>query len=175
MAWLRRLIAWLNRLYARQEPLPPAVVTYLNDRFSHQPNYARWPFERLLQNADPFAAFMREQWRGYVQQETGTLFADAPIDYVVDFADPGLQDDLAGLVRTGAVQPLGVERPDALPAWAKPGVVSTDAEASERRRVSLIEDLAERVAGASADATWAAWQPVLRDWAKLRTIASDAR
>jgi hypothetical protein len=168
------LVAWLNRRYARHEPLPPALATYLLDRLSPEPAYAGWPLERLLRTPDAIAEFMREQWRGYLQRETGTLLAEAPAAYIVDFADAAVQDGLAGLVRTGAVRPLGVGRFDALPAWAKPGVVDTDVEANERRRIALTEELAERVADLSPETSWATWQALARDWAELRVLSNDA-
>ena len=116
---------------------------------------------------------MREQWRGFIQVQTGSLIAETPVDYILDFADTGLQDDLAGLVRTGVIQPLGVDSPESIPSWAKPGVIGADSEANTIRRDALIDDLSQQIAGVATTTTWSEWQPLLLGWSELRTFPKD--
>jgi PglZ domain len=162
------LIAWLNDLHARAEPLPSSVAAYVIASLRAVPAYAEWPLEELLGSDEAFAAFVREQWRGYVQEKTGRLLAEEPVGFVLDFeTDTGLQDDLARLVRTGAVAPVGVAEPERLPAWARAGVLGEGEDGQRRRMAELADELFEHLRPEVTWARWSEWQAIARAWAEL--------
>jgi hypothetical protein len=168
------LIAWLNDVHGRAEQIPPTVTQYLLAALRDAPLYAGWPLDDLLGSAEAFTRFVREQWRGYVQERTGRLLAEEPVGYVLDFAnDHGLQDDLARLVRSGAVEPVGVEKPEQLPAWARAGVLGEGEDGRRRRIAELVTDLDERLSGMEEAGRWAEWQAIARVWAELSALTSD--
>lgn len=169
------LIAWLNDVHGRDEYVPSEVAQYLLAALREVPVYAGWPLDDLVGSAEAFSRFVREQWRGYVQETTGRLLAEGPVGYVLDFEnDHGLQDDLARLVRSGAVEPVGVEKPEQLPAWARAGVLGEGEDGRRRRIAELVADLDERLAGMEEAGRWAEWQAIARVWAELSALSSDA-
>jgi hypothetical protein len=165
------LIAWLTDLHTRADRLPPSVSAAVVGALRAEPAYRTWPIEDLLESGDAFAAFVRDQWRGYVQEKTGCLLAEEPVPYVLDFAtDTGLQDDLVRLVRTGTVAPIGVPEPQRLPAWARAGVIGQGEDARRRRIGELVEDLLDRLGHTASWARWSGWQGIGRAWAELGTL-----
>jgi hypothetical protein len=168
------LIAWLNDAHGRAEQWPPMVAQYLLEALRSAPGYAGWPLEELLGSGEAFASFVREQWRGYVQEKTGRLLAEKPIRYVLDFEmDDGLQDDLARLVRSGALEPVGVAEPERLPAWARAGVLGAGEDGRRRRIAGLVTDLDERVVAITGSARWGDWQTIARAWAELSALTFE--
>lgn len=117
---------------------------------------------------------MREQWRAYVQQQTGELIKEAPVRYLLDFeADHRLQDALPGLVRSGTLQPVSVDHPDRLPGWMRPAVLSQDEDRRPRRAAELLHILAEHLDAPLAEARWEQWQAIARAWAELTALCHD--
>jgi hypothetical protein len=163
------LIAWLRELHERQEVLPSAITTYLLDLLSHEAIYRDWPLDRLLTTQGAFATFLSKQWEAYVATQASGGAAEAATPYIVDFEDRALQDDLAGLVRAGLVQPVALPAPERLPDWARLGAVSTATEERERRIADLSGSLSERAATATT-ATWTHWQSIIRDLCELRLL-----
>jgi len=165
------LIAWLNDLHATLDPLPPLLSEHILDALCGDPSYIGWPLSELLTSAETFVRFVREQWRGYLQAETGHVLEEEPVAYVLDFADNrGLQSDLAGLLRTGTLEPVGLDDPARVPAWARAGVLAAAEEGRRRRAEELLTLLRAEVAPSLAGERWEAWQPVARAWAELGTL-----
>ncbi len=175
VASLRRpaaLIAWLRDLHERQQVLPSTITTYLVDVLSHEAVYRDWPLDRLLTTRDAFSTFISKQWEVYISIQASGGAAEATTPYIVDFGDRALQDDLAGLVRAGVVQPVAVSAPEHLPDWARPGAVSSACEDRERRIADLAVGLSERTATA-ATAPWTHWQSIIRDLCELRLLVGQ--
>jgi len=171
------LIAWLDQYHQQTDPMPAALGDHLLARLRKAPSYADWPLDELLANRDAFATFVREQWRAYVQTQTGQLLKEAPICYLLDFeADHVLQDGLPGLVRSGTLAPLNVGQPNRLPDWARPAVLAPEEDHRPRRAAELLDILTEYLDAAPTGARWEQWQAIARAWAELTTLryGSDA-
>jgi len=167
-------VAWLNQIHQRADPLPPVLAEHLLAHLRKVPAYAGWPLADLLASRDAFTAFVRDQWRAYVQQQTGQLLKEEPVRYLLDFgADRVLQDGLPGLVRSGTLEPVRVDRPGRLPGWTRPAVLSPDEDRRPRRTAELLAALAEHLDRSLADARWERWQAVARAWAELATLRND--
>ncbi len=174
------LVAWLDRIHRQPDAVPSLLIQRLLDELQQVAAYAEWPLETLLTEGDAFATWLREQWLVYVQRETGELIRDEPIRYVLAFdQDERLHDTLPGLVRSGRLKPIQVERHSRLPRWARPGVLSPDEDRRPRRGAELLSILVEsfplpEISGpALEDARWEEWQAVARAWAELTTLRYD--
>jgi len=184
------LVAWLDRVHQQPDPLPAVLADSLLAHLRQVPAYAAWPLGELLASRDVFAAFVREQWRAYVQQQTGQLLKEAPVRYLLDFeSDHALQDALPGLMRSGTLEPVSVERPDRLPNWARPAVLAPDEDPRPRRAAELLDVLAGYLDQAPStgsgqalrpgsgqaleEARWEHWQSVARAWAELTALHYD--
>ncbi len=166
-----KLVAWLDRAHQRVDPLPEPLAAYLLGQLRDLPIYAEWPLEELLRDDDAYRSFLREQWRGYVQRETGELIREQPVRYVLRFErDEGLQDALGGLMRSGTLEALRVEEPRRLPGWAQPAVLSQEEDRRPRRAAELLELLDERLHGLPQDGRWEDWQRIARAWAELTAL-----
>lgn len=169
-----RLIAWLDQVHQQPDPIPALLVDHLLKHLRNVPAYADWPLEALLTDRAAFVAFVREQWRGYVQQQTGQLLGEQRMHYVLDFdADPTLQDTLPGLMRSGTLEPVRVDRPERLPGWSRSAVLSQDEDRRPRRAAELLEVLDKHLGASLQDARWERWQRIARAWAELTTLRYD--
>jgi hypothetical protein len=165
------LIAWLDRVHQQPDPIPALLVDHLLKRLRPIPAYEGWPLETLLSDRAAFATFVQEQWRSYVQQQTGELLGERPARYVLDFeVDDGLQDTLPGLMRSGTLEPVRVTQPDRLPGWSRPAVLSQDEDRRPRRAAELLGLLEEHRQAQLEDARWNEWQRVARAWAELTAL-----
>ena len=168
------LIAWLDQVHQQADPVPSVLADSLLARLRKVPAYADWPLDELLASRDTFTTFVREQWRAYVQQQTGQLLGEEPIRYLLDFeTDHALQDALPRLMRSGALEPVSVEQPDRLPNWARPAVLAPDEDHRPRRAAELLGILLESLGTPLADARWEQWQAVARTWAELTALRYD--
>jgi len=169
-----RLVAWLDQVHQQPDPLPALLVDRVLEHVRGVSAYADWPLEALLTERDAFAAFVREQWQGYVQQQTGELIGEQLVHYVLDFdADPALQDTLPGLMRSGTLAPVRVAQPDRLPGWTRPAVLSQDEDRRPRRADELLDVLDEHLRSSLQDARWERWQRIARAWAEITTLRYD--
>jgi hypothetical protein len=189
------LIAWLDQIHQQPDPIPALLVDHLLEHLRDVPAYEDWPLEGqrpelveglhpelveglhpelvegLLTDRETFAAFVREQWRGYVQRQTGELLGEESPRYVLDFeADDGLQDTLPGLMRSGTLEPVRVTQPDRLPGWSRPAVLSQDEDRRPRRAAELLGLLDEHLQAPLEEARWEEWQRVARAWAELTAL-----
>ena len=181
------LVAWLDQLYQQADPLPTVLTGHLLAQLRQAPAYAGWPLDDLLVSREAFTTFVREQWRAYVQQQTGELLREEPVCYVLDFeADHTLQDALPGLVRSGMLEPVSVDQPGRLPSWAWPALLAPDEDRSSRRAAELLDILTEYLdtplrqaqgrllrpsSGQAPEGTrWEQWQAIARAWAELTTL-----
>ncbi len=170
-AWL---VAWLDQYHQQTDPMPSVLADSLLAQLWKVPAYADWPLDELLESRDAFTTFVREQWRAYVQQQTGQLLGEEPVRYLLSFeADHRLQDALSGLVRSGTLEPLNVDRLDRLPAWARPAVLASDEDRRPRRATELLSILTEQLDTSLPDARWEQWQAVARAWAELTALRYD--
>ena len=169
-----RLVAWLDRYHQQVDPMPAELAECLLVQLKRGAAYADWPLGELLADRQAFAAFVREQWRACMQQQSGQLLGEEAVRYVLRFeADGALQDAVPGLVRSGTLKPLAVERPDRLPAWARPAALAPDEDRRDRRAVELVAILSEDLGMPLATARWEQWQAVARAWAELTTLRYD--
>jgi len=169
-----QFVAWLDRYHQQADPMPTVLADSLLAHLRKVTAYADWPLDELLANRDTFATFVREQWRGYVQQQTGQLLGEELVRYLLGFeTDHRLQDALPGLVRSGTLEPVNVDRPDRLPGWARPAVLALDEDSRPRRAAELLSVLTEHLAMPLVDARWEQWQTVARTWAELTALRYD--
>jgi hypothetical protein len=165
------LIAWLDGYHQQADAMPMLFTDCLLAHLHSVPTYADWPLEELLAQREAFVAFVREQWRGYVQQQTGQLLSEKPVRYVLDFqASEALQDVMPRLARSGTVTPLQVQDPECLPRWARAAVLAPDEDRLQRRLGELLSLLEGYRAGPVTDARWPDWQGIARTWAELTSI-----
>jgi len=167
-------VGWLDRLHQQAEPLPAVLAAHLLASLRHLPAYADWPLAELLASREAFTVFVREQWRAYVQQQTGELLRDEPLRYLLDFGDDcTLQDTLPGLLRSGTLEPLSVAQPGHLPGWARSAILAPDEDRRPRRVAALLDFLAEHLEAGAQDARWEQWQALARAWAELTALCYD--
>jgi hypothetical protein len=165
------LLAWLAEHHRRDEALPPGVKAHLLDRLGEAEALKGWPLEELLEGRQAFTAFVRDRWREYVGREIGDRVDEPGAGYRIDFgADPGLQGLVPALIETGALEPVTVERPAALPAWARPALVGLEEGEAGRRREELVGTLESALEGLAPDARWSSWKEVARLWAELTAL-----
>jgi len=184
------LVAWLDQVHQQADPMPPVLSDSLLAHLQRAPTYAGWPLAELLANRDAFTTFVREQWRAYLQQQTGQLLKEEPVCYLLDFGTNHiLQDALPGLMRSGTLEPVSVDQPDRFPNWARPAVLAPDEDHRPRRAAELMDVLAEYLdtslrpgsgqalrpgsGQALEDARWEQWQAIARAWAELTTLRYD--
>ncbi len=178
------LVAWLDQYHQWADPMPDPLADHLLLGLRENRAYADWPLAELVASRESFEAFVRDQWRAYVQRQTGQLLGEEPVRYVclLDFeADHALQDALPGLVRSGTLAPVGVNRPGRLPQWARPAVLAPDEDRRARRAAELLGVLEEHldlslppgVEQALASARWERWRAVARAWAELTALRHD--
>lgn len=153
-----QLIAWLDAYHHEREPLPPALLDVLLAQLQTCLTYAGWPLAALLCDPAAFTRFMRDQWTGYVQAAQQGQVHESPGSYLHFTADPALQDTLSRLVRTGTLAPVQVERPERLPAWARPALLAAETDRLPQRVAELLALVAEQAAGLTAGTRWPAWQ-----------------
>jgi len=169
-----QLVAWLDQYHQQADPMPTVLADSLLAHLRKVTAYADWPLAELLANRDTFATFVREQWRGYVQQQTGQLLGEEPVRYLLGFeTNHRLQDALPALVRSGTLEPVNVNQPDRLPAWARPAVLASNEDSRPRRATELLSVLTEHLATPLVDARWERWQTVARTWAELTALRYD--
>ncbi len=176
------LVAWLDQVHQQADPMPPMPTGSLLAHLQKAPTYAGWPLAELLVNRDVFTTFVREQWRAYLQQQTGQLLKEEPVRYLLDFGtDHTLQDALPGLMRSGTLEPVSVDQPNQLPNWARPAVLAPDEDHRPRRAAELMDvlagylDVSLRPGSGQAleNARWEQWQAIARAWAELTTLRYD--
>ena len=73
------LIAWLDQVHQQADPMPPVLADSLLAHLRKVPAYSDWPVDELLASRDAFTYFVREQWRAYVQQQTGKLLKEESV------------------------------------------------------------------------------------------------
>jgi len=168
------LIAWLDHVHQQPDTMPEPLIAHLLERLRDRPACAGWPLEDLLSDRDAYRAFLREQWQGYVQQETGELIREEPLHYVLDFEhDERLQDALTSLLRSGTLEAVRVDRPERLPGWTRPAVLSHEEDRGPRRAAELLDVLGEQLQASPQDARWERWQGIARAWAELTALRYD--
>lgn len=170
-----RLVAWLNEYHQQASPMPAIFVERLLALLKPIHAYSEWPLEDLVADPEAFASFVREQWRSYVQRQTGQLIQEEPARYVVDFAaDRELQDALPRLVRSRALEPVAVDQPDRLPPWARPALLGPAEDRRPRRVGELLAVLREQLQQAPTEARWLGWQAIARAWAELNALRDSS-
>ncbi|MBC8249469.1 MAG: BREX-3 system phosphatase PglZ, partial [Anaerolineales bacterium] len=169
-----QFVAWLDQYHQQADPMPSVLADSLLAHLRKVTAYADWPLAELLASRDTFATFVREQWRSCVQQQTGQLLGEEPVRYLLSFeTDHRLQDALPALVRSGTLEPISIDRPDRLPAWARPAVLALDEDRRPRRATELLGVLTEHLDTSLPDARWEQWQTVARTWAELTALRFD--
>ncbi|HET89513.1 MAG TPA: BREX-3 system phosphatase PglZ [Chloroflexi bacterium] len=167
------LVAWLDRYHQAADPMPPPLVEHLLSLLCH-PAHAGWPLEEMVVSRAAFQTFLQKQWSAYVGQQTGQPLGEAAARYLLRFdEDAALQDRLPGLVRSGALWPVEIERVERLPGWARPAVLAPDEDPRPRRAGELSAALQEHLATPLTEARWVAWQAVARAWAELTALRYD--
>jgi len=165
------LIAWLDTYHQGADPMPLILAEHLLAELRTRPAYAGWPLDPLLQDREAFLTFLREQWLTYVGGQTGDVreppqrrtacwagesnepLAETRAPYVLSFEhDERLQDTLPRLVRSGALSPVPVLRPERLPTWARPAVLAPDQNLKPRRAAELLDALSEHFETPPAEA-----------------------
>ncbi|MSP14284.1 MAG: BREX-3 system phosphatase PglZ [Chloroflexi bacterium] len=165
------LISWLNAYHARQDGMPQMVQQALLESLQSELAYRDWSLPELLASRDQFSAFIKEQWSTYLGQSTGRPVREERTPYLLNFgADPGLQDALPGLLRSGMLIPLSIDQPQHLPLWSRPGVLATEEERTPRRIIALQQHLTTLLAGPADAALWQAWQAIAYTWAELNNL-----
>jgi len=169
-----RLVAWLNAYHQRAGLMPSILAEHLLAQLDKVPAYANWPLDALLSSQDAFTAFVREQWRACVQGQSGQILGEEPVRYLLGFEDDGaLQDIVPGLVRSGTLEPLAVDRPERLPGWTRPAILAPDQDRRTRRAAELLDILTEQIETPLSTARWERWQGVARAWAELTALRYD--
>ena len=177
-----QFVAWLDQYHQQADPMPSVLADSLLAHLRKATAYADWSLAELLASRDTFTIFVREQWRAYVQQETGQLLGEEPVHYLLGFdTDHRLQDALPALIRSGTLEPISIDRPDRLPAWARPAVLALDEDRRLHRAAELLSVLTEHLdtslrpssGQALPDARWEQWQAVARAWAELTALRYD--
>lgn len=167
------LIAWLNRYHALPEPMPPPFLRHMQQQLQAQGHYAGWPLAALLTDPAAFSRFLDEQWRGYVQKQSGQPLAESGRSYLLPFdEEEQLQDALPRLVRSGHLNPVSVAQPEQLPEWMQTGLLAPDEERPLRRFSHLLAQLAEQATPPEAldQVRWAMWQSIAYTWAELTAL-----
>ena len=168
------LVDCLNRYHERVDAMPQLLVDHLLGHLRRGDAYTSWPLEDLLTDREAFTAFVQSQWQGYVQAQTGQLLSEDHIQYVLSFdSDSTLQDTVPGLVRSGTLTPVQIERPDRLPGWARSAVLAADEDRRPRRVGELLEALEELLGPCAEGRRWEQWQAIARVWAELNTLRYD--
>ena len=170
------LITWLNGYHQRAEPMSSVLLDHLLAHLGKVPAYVGWPLDELLASREAFTTFVRQQWRAYVQQQTGQLLSEEPVCYVLSFeTDPALQDTLPSLVRSGTLEPVVVDCPERLPRWVLPVVVTSDEDRLARRFDELLQLLQEYARASLPEARWPHWEAMAHLWVELVSLRYDPR
>lgn len=169
-----QVLAWLNQYHLQRSAMPQLLADHALAQLAAQPQYAAWDLPTLLAERDAFARFVRQQWQVFIGQKTGQPLATDVVRPVLPFAeDTALQDVVAALTRSGALQPLTVRDAAALPAWSRPAVITEGDDAAAKRADELLAALSEQLRSPLAEARWERWQEVARLWAELSTLRHD--
>ena len=157
------LLLWLDAFHKAGQPMGYGLIQRLLAHLQGNPAYAGWPLSGMLLSGENYREFVRNAW----QREVGYFLGEERVGYeVLPFSDDEtLQDALPRLVRTGTVEPIAVDQPVHLPAWAAPAL-AVDAAAVRRRQ---IDEAMEAVAGdlQPEELHWEQWQAIARRWAQV--------
>lgn len=167
-----QLVRWLNDYHQESHAMPKLLADELLDRLRSMPAYVDWPLEAILLDREAFFGFVREQWGNFVARQTGQLVceSDAP-RYVLPFGEnEGLQDTLPALVRSRAVEPVCVQDPGRLPAWARPALTEEGEDRLPARVAGLLDSLSDQMSVPLGGARWERWQGIARSWAELHVL-----
>ena len=162
-----KLIAWFNQYHQRQEPMSPLLQEHLLKQLRSQPVYNEWPLTELLNNRDAFKQFIDNQWRAYLQEETGEkLLGEIVVSYHLPFADDiQLQDTVSSLVRSHVLDPVTLKQVDNLASWTTTAVYQLNEDPIPRQLSESLAALAE--AGSELEsARWPQWQTIADLWAE---------
>jgi len=166
-------ITWLDDIHRQGlTPLPEALLTPLVERLQGNQAYAGWPLNEIFQSSQAFAEFVQAQWESYIHSvhEAAAGYA-IPMPALIPFdSDPGLQDALSRLVRSGRLTPLQVSEPENLPGWAAPAIRAIHEDLRPKRIDELQHTLYGQLAELSTHDRWEDWEAIARAWAALTLL-----
>jgi hypothetical protein len=163
------LLLWLDSHHQQPDGMSLQLLERLLARLKDAPALAGWPLWEMLLSAENYREFVRSAW----QREVGHFLGEERVGYqALPFADDeALQDALPRLVRTGTMEPIAVDQPVHLPAWAAPAL-AVDAAAVRRRQ---LDEAVQAVADAlqPEELRWEQWQAIARRWAQITLWRHD--
>lgn len=166
MAGPSPMLLWLDAYHSRVDPMPADLVAHLVRELRTRSWAATWPLEELLASPDVYRRFVRTAWGEYVTQAVKEFSPGYTTLPILSFeTDPGLQDALPRLLRSGTLEPMQVESPTRLPGWTQPAL-SHDELGVNRRKFTEGLAAIQSVLG-QPDLSWPDWQLLAQRWAQL--------
>ncbi len=172
-------VDWLVRFHRQLAPLSNEIQAELLERLRRLPVYHNWDLPALLAEEQQLTDFLQTQWAYSLQASTEKSLCEASAEYVLTFdRDTGLQDLLPRLLRRRVITPLPLKQDQAIPQWARIGVIAAQESPLDRYRrqaTDLLQNIHTQIFPTDhGDAvehlknlSWKQWQYLALDWADL--------
>lgn len=172
------LLRTLLTLHYREKPIPPALADRVVQILTKHKNFAQWPLEWVVPDAEAFFDFLQERWPLFLSGHgDGTQVREALLEQPLAFTGPELlpfdHDDIKvyidNLFLERKLTPIAANDADVgTDSWVRCGI-STAGAGDDAIRASRLFELVEQELP-PANANYADWISFAPKWAELSAL-----
>ncbi len=172
------LLKLLCDKHSRSERFPTTLDSYLVEVLSDDPDFAKWPIDRLIPDRAFFFEFLQEHWPAFLRrflpspphESSGTHHSAGQQDGTFQIPFDEVRSYIDTFFIEGYLTPVPFEQPQLLPDWAKVGVSSEPLAGTRQRFLTLFERLEREIP--KPDAPYREWYRFAWRWSELLTLRS---
>ncbi len=160
------LLKMLLSRHCNMVSVPPMLDEFLVKSLRKKTIFQNWPLEDIVSSREAFFAFLQTKWNQFLKSLAGGgSFEEVPFDHY------DIRVYIDDLFLEGHLKPVPVAGPEALPEWAKAGVLFDKRSEDRKRLEGLVEkikkDLPEEMA------TYRDWQRLAVLWAEMLVLNDE--
>lgn len=145
--------------------VPETLDEYLLKSLRKKAVFKNWPLEDIVPSREAFFAFLQKKWDEFLTSlARGDSFEEVP------FAHYDIRVYIDDLFVEGYLQPVPVAEVEALPEWARVGVLFDERSEDRKRLEGLVERVKKDLPGDAA--TYRDWQRLAVLWAETLVLYS---